>query len=122
MSDIATAYKLGFCEQMAVMGILPSELNRAMEKAGSVMRALGTIGAGIGLGTQSAIPLLALSLGVPFAAGYGGGYLTGKANKLSESDLEALKQEQSLINYKRAIEQLKQIQATQAAKALPEGA
>lgn len=116
MSDLKTMYKLAFCERLALLGISPGELDAALEKhaatspAGVVTKGIGAAGA-VGEGGMKALyTLLALTAGVPLLAGYGAGYLGGKAEQFGDSDIEAVKREQSLINYENAIAQLKNIQ------------
>ena len=114
MNYLKVMYKLAFCEQLARMGVSPGELNAAMEKqavspAGVAVKGLGALGAVGEGGMKLLYGLLALSAGVPLLAGYGAGYLGGKAEQFGDSDIDAVKREQSLINYENAIAQLQHI-------------
>lgn len=110
MSDIALMYKLGFCERLASLGIAPERIDAAMEKEANPFAKLLSGGAAAGAVTgKGLITGLALLAGVPLAAGYGAGYLGGRANRFSDADVEALKEEQSIINYQKAIDRIKQL-------------
>ena len=117
MSDTKIMYKLAFCERLARLGISPSDLNAAMEKqaagpgvAGAISKGTAAVGGFAEGGMKALYTILALTAGVPLLAGYGAGYLGGKAEQFGDSDIEAVKREQSLINYENAISQLKNIQ------------
>lgn len=122
MSDIQLMYKLGFCERLARLGISPSELEAAIDKqasgvAGRIVGGAGhVLGGALHAGTTGALLLGSLLVGAPFLAGYGGGYLSGKATRFSNSDVEAIKKKQSIENYERAISQLRMLSENQGNK------
>ncbi len=119
--SIKEAFMRGFAQELADRGVTPSSLVKAAltgsEVASTVGSGIGSAAGGIGqVATTGSKLLAALAIGLPAAVGGTLGYYSTLPEQVEQADIDAMREQDLIENYRRAAEDLKARQARFARK------